>query len=526
MEPTGNLDATPSKRVFLSIMADYDLNTAICELIDNALDIWMLNGKKDLIKINIETDLNQQRIIVSDNAGGVSEEELEVLVSPGRSTNDNTQEIIGIFGVGTKRAVIALSQDIKITTRHNDNQTFAIIIDENWLASEDWKLPKYKTDSISTGSTLIEMQRLRLVLDKEKISDLENHIAYTYAHFLSNSLVDIRLNNKKISPMFFEQWSFPPDYTPKKQHGTMLFNSEEIKFEIMAGLSEESSASGDYGVYFYCNERLIAKAVKDYDVGFTKGVAGMPHPLISLMKVIVNLNGKPHLMPWNSSKSNIDYKNPVFSILRKYLLEVVKTYSSLSRRLSTGGGWPETVYKYKIGKIDEIDLGVVNEDTKLYLPILPKSKPRYADLVERSNKSVIKNKPWAKGLCEGIVAADLIFKQKNMEQKNRISLIILDSTLEIAFKEYLVNDSGNAYGNVKLLNIFNNRHEVHKEIKNCKDIKISDGDWKKIVYFYNMRCNLVHEKSSVGINDNEIQDMHALASKILNKLFKLKLNDL
>ena len=31
------IDAVPSKRLFLSIIADYDLNRSICELIDNAL---------------------------------------------------------------------------------------------------------------------------------------------------------------------------------------------------------------------------------------------------------------------------------------------------------------------------------------------------------------------------------------------------------------------------------------------------------------------------------------------------------
>jgi hypothetical protein len=35
----GTVDAIPSKRVFLSIIADYDLNRSVCELIDNALDI-------------------------------------------------------------------------------------------------------------------------------------------------------------------------------------------------------------------------------------------------------------------------------------------------------------------------------------------------------------------------------------------------------------------------------------------------------------------------------------------------------
>lgn len=32
------LDGTPSKRSFWAIINDYDLQTSICELIDNALD--------------------------------------------------------------------------------------------------------------------------------------------------------------------------------------------------------------------------------------------------------------------------------------------------------------------------------------------------------------------------------------------------------------------------------------------------------------------------------------------------------
>lgn len=42
-EPTvkkqvGTIEAIPSKRLFLSIIADYDLNRSICELVDNAPD--------------------------------------------------------------------------------------------------------------------------------------------------------------------------------------------------------------------------------------------------------------------------------------------------------------------------------------------------------------------------------------------------------------------------------------------------------------------------------------------------------
>jgi hypothetical protein len=43
------IDATPNKRIYRSIIADYDLNTGISELIDNAIDVWStLTGGPDL----------------------------------------------------------------------------------------------------------------------------------------------------------------------------------------------------------------------------------------------------------------------------------------------------------------------------------------------------------------------------------------------------------------------------------------------------------------------------------------------
>lgn len=111
------VDATPAKRLYLSIIADYDLNKGICELIDNALDIWIKSEKSNNLRIEITLDDTQQTIYVKDNAGGISKEELAGVVGPGHTSNVEKDETIGIFGVGTKRAVVALAQDIKIKTR-------------------------------------------------------------------------------------------------------------------------------------------------------------------------------------------------------------------------------------------------------------------------------------------------------------------------------------------------------------------------------------------------------------------------
>ena len=100
---------------------------------------------------------------------------------------------------------------------------------------------------------------------------------------------------------------------------------------------------------------------------------------------------------------------------------------------------------------------------------------------------------------------------------------MLDSTLEIAFKEYLVNESGTIYNDAKLLSIFKNRIDVHNEVK--KYINIKPATWKKIDHYYRLRCKLVHERVTVGVADGQIQDFRELVERVLFKLYKLKFGE-
>ena len=514
------IDAVPNKRLFLSIIVDYDLNRSICELIDNALDIWVRGGSNNPVTINIDLDKDQQTICATDNAGGVDRTELSFMVSPGQTGNLPVEEIIGIFGVGTKRAVVALGQDITIITRCKKEKTYQLEFDEAWIKDEKWELPVYEVDDIAEGTTTIRLQRLRFQITENAISQLKEHLRATYARFLRDPKIIIKVNSEQLQPLMFEEWAYPPKYSPRKYTGSI--QSEDggmVQVEVLAGLTKVSSPTGgEYGVYFYCNDRLITRGLKSYDVGFTKGLAGSPHPSISLTRVIVSLSGPAQLMPWNSSKSAIYPNHPIFVALRDYLVQVVSYYASLSRRWE--GQWPEEVFKYISGKIEEVKVGDFPKAKKLYLPPLPKSRPRYGDIILQVNRIVGKDKPWTTGLYEGIIAVDLI-SNKRLQQKNRINLILLDSTLEIAFKEYLVNSTDHYYSDSDLLSIFSSRNRVENEVKNYIDLP--DEMWKKINYYYGIRCKLIHERATVGISDEQIKDYRETVETVLKKLFGLLL---
>ncbi len=514
------IDAVPNKRLFLSIIADYDLNRSVCELIDNALDIWVKSNSENVLNVVIIPNIDQQTLDVTDNAGGVEKSELSVMVSPGQTGNKPTEEIIGIFGVGTKRAVVALAQDITITTRYKNNNTYQLEFDETWIQDEKWQLPVYEVDNIPEGTTIIKLQRLRFQITEKAISQLKEHLRVTYAKFLYNSKIGIFLDSDKLTPKLFEEWAYPPKYPPRKYSGSIETEDGGIvRAEMIAGLTKISSPTGgDYGVFFYCNDRLISRGLKSYDVGFTKGLAGNPHPSISLTRVIVSLNGPVNLMPWNSSKSAIYVNHPVFIALRNSLVQAVSYYASLSRRWQ--GKWPKEVFRFVSGKIEEIKIDNFPKAKKLYLPPLPISKPRYSELIVKLNRVLAKDKPWTTGLYESIAAVDLITK-KNWQQKNRINLIILDSTLEIAFKEYLVYGSGKYYSDKDLYDLFSNRNKVQNEVK--KYINIPDELWVKVNYYYGIRSKIIHERANAGINDDEINEYRTVVETFLKKMFDLAL---
>ena len=198
----------------------------------------------------------------------------------------------------------------------------------------------------------------------------------------------------------------------------------------------------------------------------------------------------------------------------------MKNYCSLSRRLK--GNWPDAVFKYDTGKIINITVPDFTFVKKSYLIELPPVNIRYVDDIKQKNLSVEKSKPWTKGLYEGIIAVEYISKQK-LQTKNRISLILLDSTLEIAFKEYLVNDSGKYYTDAQLQSLFSKRHFVEAEIKKYPAVKsITAKEWKRIKYYYDLRCKLVHERATIDITPEQLDDQRELVEKVLKNLFKLK----
>ncbi|MEB2604780.1 ATP-binding protein [Burkholderia cenocepacia] len=515
----GTLDAVPSKRLFLSIIADYDLNKSVCELVDNGFDVWIRGGRKSKICIDVCLDEEERSIRVEDDAGGLARDELKYIVGPGQSGSASTDETIGIFGVGTKRAVVALARQIRIRTRHERADTFEVEFDESWLNDDDWELPLFQVDNIAPGKTQVHLQQLRVAITEQAIDQLRDHLEATYAKFLVRPDVTLRLNNVQVSPRFFDQWSFPPNYEPRRYHGTLATaNGRNVHIEVVAGLSNESSpTAGEYGVYFYCNDRLVAPAMKSFDVGFTRGQAGLPHPKIALTKVIVSMNGDASEMPWNSSKSDISTKHHVFIALHDWLVGVVKDYATLSRIWM--GEWPQKVFAYDQGRIVDVPIPDFPTARKSFLPDPPRSRPRLAERVAKKNQKLALRKPWVTGLYEGVVAATSVAKQP-LKQANWLAFNLLDLTLTSAFREYLINEKCLNCSDRELRSLLRRTPKVSDGLKNI--IQLSDIEWTQIENAARQRENLTYSRATPTINETEFIEFEKLVQNILKRLFRIE----
>lgn len=517
-----SIDGTPVKRIILSIISDYDLKTGLCELIDNAIDQWSDRGYSGGLTVDLMLDVERQLITVRDNAGGVSRDNLQLLIAPGRSRNETTAVIIGIFGVGGKRSAIALAEYTEIRTRFKEEQTHELDITPTWLASESWDLPAYAVPDIDPGTTEVSLSRLRNAITDADIDSLRLHIGETYSWFLNKGCV-IGLNGEPVAPREFESWAFPPQHAPSQvKFSVDLRKLGKVAVEITAGLIRDRVAEeNNYGAYFYCNHRLIAKEIKSRDVGyFVSGEAGVPHPDISLCRAIIRMEGPAIAMPWTSNKGGINFSHPIFQHLRPTIIQMAGHFSKLSRKFKED--WPHNVVQYDTGQIEVTQATETPAGRRLILPELPRETQPRGVRQARKNQAITERQPWTLGLVEAIDVVDLVERYR-LVTRNRIALILLDSNFEIALKEFIVHKTDwfppHEYNDAKIAQLFKNRTEVIKLVRS--KVQISDDLIALVNHYYSARNKLTHERTTADVSDRDIRIYRTAVQSVLKTLFDL-----
>ncbi|MEK6890377.1 MAG: hypothetical protein AABX35_04275 [Nanoarchaeota archaeon] len=122
-------------------------------------------------------------------------------------------------------------------------------------------------------------------------------------------------------------------------------------------------------------------------------------------------------------------------------------------------------------------------------------------------------KPWIRGLIDGLTATKMLNKTI-LPSKNRLALIILDSTLEIAFKDFLIYEKKIKKENLEF------REKLHKIVKN--NTSFDKEVWDRVEFYYQLRCGLYHEESAKTLSDDYIDEFYEIVEFFIDEIFNIE----
>jgi len=330
------LNVTPSKHIYDALIQDIDVNQAISDLIDNAIDNWKIEGQEGKLLIYIE--MNHNVIKIKDVSGGLDENTLPFILMPGGRREVSREGIKGIWGVGSKRALFSLGKKITISTRKQGGKGLVLKVDENWFRADEgddkWTIGYEEDNSLEEGITIIEITELKVPLYPQYISSLRKHIARTYHDDIKDGTVEISFNGEAITIYPEIPWA-KSEYAPPARYVTDIpvsGNGRVLNFEMTTGVMLKPGEAYSYGIDFIGNKRVILQNNLDARMGFDADNLGFPHPTINRFKAIVRVNGDSRDIPWNSAKSDINTNHPMYVPIVDLVVQVSRQYTSFLRK--------------------------------------------------------------------------------------------------------------------------------------------------------------------------------------------------
>ncbi|MCL2020516.1 MAG: ATP-binding protein [Betaproteobacteria bacterium] len=217
------LDITPTPRI-LWTLGEIPFQTwqCIAELIDNSIDAFLSDktAKSEEFERKIvvawasdSVAADDRTIEVTDNACGMSIEQLQNAVRAGYSSNDPIGTL-GLFGMGFNISTARLGEVTTImSTRSGDADWVGIKIDfQKLIETKRFDAPiirKAKTDPTECG-TKITISRLRPGIRAElpnKENDIRHRLEAVYASLLNNQEIAIYVKGRQLRPHNHCVWS-------------------------------------------------------------------------------------------------------------------------------------------------------------------------------------------------------------------------------------------------------------------------------------------------------------------------------
>ena len=333
----GTIQASPLKDLFINTLTqDVRVVTCILDLIDNSVDSYMrhrITGRRA-----IDIKLSNESFLIFDTCGGIGKDFLETNVFTFGSTLERGFATLGMYGIGLKRSIFKLGNQISIRTDDGQDYCEMVLNVTDWKndSSLPWTIPyTYDKSHLNGDPPYTEIQISNLTPDvRDKfnsvpfINDVMEILKRTYCLFISDNL-DFTLNGDEVEkyPLIV-----PDDKEYSPQVHLEQYNDLAIKIICFIDPSKGtrmSKAVNRVGWNIFCNKRLILPNDTSATTGWIganrEDITKLPryHALFNEFRGLVFLDSEdPAKLPLNTSKSDLNTESMVYH----YVLDkMVKT---------------------------------------------------------------------------------------------------------------------------------------------------------------------------------------------------------
>lgn len=337
-------DASPTKSFFVDIITrDILLDEAIQDLVDNCID-----GAKrirpgenaDYTGLWVKLALSENEFLIADNCGGISLEiARKYAFKFGRAKDFKpTTRSVGQFGVGMKRALFKMGDNFAVKSVHAEH-SFRIVVDvPSWVSDdENWDFDvvdfvEGPHSDAETGTTISVKNLDSAVADTFKqelfLTRLKNDLRIIHQDPMRRGLA-ITLNGVAIIPTAWQLKSLPGNIASLfREYDDDLGGSSVLHSRIYAGVGDSNRAAA--GWYVFCNGRNILEADQTSVTGWdevTEAGIQVPkyHGQFARFRGYAFLDSDDaSLLPWNTTKTNLDLESPAYQRLKGRLIEATR----------------------------------------------------------------------------------------------------------------------------------------------------------------------------------------------------------
>ncbi len=257
---------------------EYETWYALAEFVDNAIASYLKNekelkaieGNSFKLRVNIEINESENKIVIRDNAAGINQEDYPRAFRAAEIPPDNTG--LSEFGMGMKSAACWFADNWCVTTTALGEQTEKRVCFDMKKIFDD-KLEELDVEEKFIDKnyhyTTIELFNVNRMPKRRGIGKVKDHLTSIYRDFIRKGILVLKVEGEQLS--YIEpKILYVPRYDEPK--GEPVLWRKEISFPIEDGLSvhgfvaiRERASTSEAGFALFRRGRVIEGS---FDNGF------------------------------------------------------------------------------------------------------------------------------------------------------------------------------------------------------------------------------------------------------------------